>query len=375
MKRVFIAPLDWGLGHAARCVPVIGKFLAAGCEVVLGGSGDSLHLLRAEFPSLAFITLPAYRPQYPSSGSMVWKMASQLPKFIRAIFRENAMLKKLVKEQKIDVVISDNRYGLFNAKIPSVFITHQSNILMPQRFGWLQGVVRYFNYRLMKKFTVCWIPDFPDKKDSLAGALTSFESTGSLHVENIGILSRFSRLRVYTPIKYKILLILSGPEPQRTILENIVVPQLKASGLSYFVVRGKPDQIPQNDPCVANFLATDQMLEKISSSELVICRSGYSSVMDLAALGKKAVFIPTPGQTEQEYLARTLHEKGIALSIAQHNFNLHFAVEESQKYGGFPDGGPDDELLTRAIEKIQGLKTLRQEDSNQSTILSSEKAV
>jgi uncharacterized protein (TIGR00661 family) len=373
MKRVLVAPLDWGLGHAARCVPVVHKFLSAGCEVVLGGNGASLQLLRADFPTLAFITLPAYSPQYPRSGSMVWKMASQLPKFIRAIYFEHVMLRKFVDEQKIDMVISDNRYGLFNTKIPCVLITHQSNILMPQRFGWLQRVVRYFNHRLMRKFTVCWIPDLPDKKNCLAGELT-FASTESLHVEHIGILSRFTRQEISPSTKYQVLLILSGPEPQRTILENIVVPQLKASGFSYFVVRGKEDQISQNDPHVANFLATDQMLDKISSCELVICRSGYSSVMDLAALQKKAVFIPTPGQTEQEYLARTLHEKGIAFSMSQHGFDLKFAVEESRKYKGFPNLPQGDESLTRAIEKILAGKTSQHEDSNQSTILSSEKA-
>ena len=371
MKRVLIAPLDWGLGHATRCIPIIHKFLSAGCEVVLAGSGDSLRLLCLEFPDLTSITLPAYRPEYPRSGSMVWKMTFQLPKFVRVISRENSVLKKIVEEQKIDIVISDNRYGLFHSRIPSVLITHQSNILMPQRFGWLQGMVRYFNHRQMKKFSVCWIPDFPDS-NRLAGELTFFGATHELPVMHIGILSRFMRKRDSSTVKYQVLLILSGPEPQRTILENIVMPQLKASGLSYFVVLGKPRPGADPDPNVADFLTTDQLLDRLNASELVICRSGYSSVMDMAALGKKVVFIPTPGQTEQEYLARTLQEKGIAFSMAQDQFNLQYALEESRKYNGFPNGVQDDNLLSQAVGKILALRKGRSVQSNHSTILSPE---
>jgi uncharacterized protein (TIGR00661 family) len=350
MKRIFVAPLDWGLGHTTRCIPVIREFVSLGHKVIIGGSGESFALLKKEFPSLESIILPAYNPRYPATGSMAWKMARQLPKFIQAIRDEHALLEKLVVENKIDLVISDNRYGLWSSCVPSVLITHQSNILMPLRFGWLENVVRYFNHRQMKKFSVCWIPDSTGK-NSLAGDLTKFGATADIKFEFVGALSRFKRSKV--ELQNQILAILSGPEPQRTILEKLIVPQIRKSGLRYFIVLGQvTQQNSYNDPRIVDFMTTDLLQEKILSSELVICRSGYSSVMDLAALGKKAIFIPTPGQTEQEHLAATVKEKLIAFSMAQNIFELRTAMNESSNYTGFVDFPESQELLETAIKRI-----------------------
>jgi uncharacterized protein (TIGR00661 family) len=350
MKRVLIAPLDWGLGHATRCIPVIRKFRSLGHKVLIGGSGESFALLKTEFPNLQRIALPAYNPHYPGSGSMVWKMARQLPKFIKAIRDEHALIEKLIVENKIDLVISDNRYGLWSAHVPSVLITHQSNILMPSRFGWLQNLVRYLNHRQMKKFSVCWIPDSPGK-NSLAGELTEFGPTTDIKFQWIGALSRFKRSEVEP--QNQILAILSGPDPQRTILEKLIVPQIRKSGLRYFIVLGQvTQQNSYNDARIVDFMTTELLEEKILSSEVVICRSGYSSVMDLAALGKKAIFIPTPGQTEQEHLAGKLKAKRIAFSMHQDVFDLRTAMNESKNYSGFFDFVASKDLLEPAIMTI-----------------------
>jgi len=353
MIRVLVTPLDWGLGHATRCIPVIRSLIDHDCEVLIAGSGDSLRLLQAEFPDIDAMQINGYEPVYQSSGSMVLKMALQLPKFIRTISLEHKVIEKIIRDKKISLLISDNRYGAWSAQIPCVLITHQSNILMPRRFGWLQGIVRYFNHRQMKKFSVCWIPDFPGAQN-LADQLISFGDTKDLKVEFLGALSRFRKKeRAGDTFQYKILVVLSGPEPQRTILENLIIPQLQQSRLKYFVVRGK--LYPEKkvvDPNVVDFLSTSDLQEKIESSEIVICRSGYSSIMDLAALGKKAILIPTPGQTEQEYLAQTLMKKGIANAMSQRDFDLAKAVEQNDSFTGFTNFKMDDSLLNSAIKRI-----------------------
>ena len=351
MKKVLITPLDWGLGHATRCIPIVRELISRDCSVSIGGSGDSLTLLQKEFPSLNFFELPGYNPVYPSTGSMVWKMASQLSKFRRVIKEEHQCIERIIRENGIDLVISDNRYGCWSEKIPCVFISHQTNILMPKRFGWLAGIVRYFNTQMINRFTYCCIPDYPNDR-SLSGELTSFgKHSINTKVLHIGPLSRF---KPSTPRekKFDVLCIFSGPEPQRSIFEEIVMNQLPSSGLQYFVVRGVFSSSLIEDEHVVNFLTTEKLQEAIEQSEIIIARSGFSTVMDLAALGKKAIFIPTPGQTEQEYLAATLLKKTIAFSMSQYTFDISTAWKESQRYTGFTPSHNLDDLLKTALNEI-----------------------
>jgi hypothetical protein len=322
MKTILVAPLDWGLGHATRCIPIIRELLSIDCKVMIGGSGRSLHLLAAEFPFLKAVELPAYNPEYPKAGSMAWKMLSQLPKFFSAIRQEHHYVERLVRQEGINAIISDNRFGCWSTQVPTVFITHQSNIMMPRRFGWLGGFVRSINWRYIHRFSRCWIPDTPNL--SLAGELASFDKSARLPVEYIGPLSRFSPSKNVDRM-YDVVVIFSGPEPQRSIFERIVLPQLKTSSLNFFVVRGVIEDQGTSEPNVRNYLTS------------VIARSGYSTVMDLMTLRKKAIFVPTPGQTEQEYLATRLAEQKIAYAMNQNNFDLKLALREVQKYQGFND--------------------------------------
>src|SRR5690349_10668762 len=238
MKRVLVTPLDWGLGHATRCIPAIRELQAQGCDVVIAGSGDSLALLRREFPHLPYYSLPAYAPRYPLKGSMVLQMVRQLPRFVRVISAEHQAVEQILAKEKIDLLISDNRYGCWSKRIPSVFITHQSNILMPKRFGFLASTVRGLNENMMNRFSACWIPDEPSS-GSLAGDLISFGKTRvQVPVHFIGWLSRFENRGTTKQVKFDVIAVLSGPEPQRTALEETVVPQLKQSRLRFRVDRG-----------------------------------------------------------------------------------------------------------------------------------------
>lgn len=354
MTRVLVAPLDWGLGHATRCIPVIRELQSRGVDVLLAGNGDSLLLMTKEFPELNYFSLPGYQPEYPINGKfMAWKMAVQIPKFLNTISEEHRRIETLVIEQKIDFVISDNRYGCWSQQVPSAFITHQSNILMPKRFGWMGGMIRRMNERLMRRFTVCWIPDFPGE-NSLAGKLAEFGGgLASLKARHVGMLSRFENNGATTG-KYDVLAIFSGPEPQRSLLEDIVYLQLKNSNLNYFVVRGMlSDEDNIDDARVVNYMTSEQLEQTIRSAEVVIARSGYSTVMDLAALQKKKViFLPTPGQTEQEYLAFSLKEKNVAYSVAQGEFSLRKAMEKVKSTTGLTGYTHQQGLLKQAIDEF-----------------------
>lgn len=336
MTRVLIAPLDWGLGHATRCIPIIEGFLHRDADVILAGNGDSLQLLTKEFPSLKYYELPGYNPRYSNSGLMILKMIAQVPRFLSVIRREHIALEEIVLKEKIDLVVSDNRYGCWSDNAPSIFITHQVNILMPGHLGLKHWVNRY-NIKLIGKFKECWVPDFPGIH-SLAGKLIRNDKSGLRKVRFIGNLSRFKRNDTdKTERKFDVLAVLSGPEPQRTAFENILVRQLANSRLRYFIVRGvvgghRP--IAESVPA-ADYMQTAELQSMIDQSECVIARSGYTTIMDLARLGKKAIFVPTPGQTEQQYLGKRLMKMRIALCVSQSRFNLTRALKLSKRFIGF----------------------------------------
>jgi uncharacterized protein (TIGR00661 family) len=351
VKTILITPLDWGLGHATRCIPIIHELLKRGCRVLIAGSGDSLLLLKNEFPDLTFFTLSAYNPLYSRSHNMVWKIVSQIPKFIEVIRKEHQQIQALVEKHKIDFIISDNRYGCWSAKIPSVFMTHQLNILMPAGLTWIEPLVRQVNKRLIKKFSTCWIPDYAEEASSLSGKLSQHKGAPFHHFTHIGPLSRFRQAN-NAEDKYDLLCVFSGPEPQRNMFEGKVREQLRSSGLRYFVVRGL--YAPTNS-CEENgveFLDSEGLQTVISQSSMVIARSGYSTIMDLAVLGKKGILVPTPGQTEQEYLADRWKKKGVFYSVPQDSFNLRAVLEESKSYTGFSVGRSSSGKLSNALDEL-----------------------
>jgi uncharacterized protein (TIGR00661 family) len=349
MTRVLVIPLDWGFGHATRCIPIIQALLTRQCEVYIGGSGGSLALLKKEFPTLTTFEFPGYAPTYPARGSMVWKMLKQLPHFVTTIIKEHRFLHQIIQEHAIDLVISDNRYGCYSADIPSIFITHQSNIQMPKRFGFLAPVVRYVNGLFMKKFSECWFPDYPGI-DSLAGTLT--DTSPNIKARHIGALSRFH----YNPgvVKtYDLICVLSGPEPQRTILENLLIEQLSNYTGTFLFVRG----ITEPRPWKATFpyvslLTSAELQEAIQASHVVIARSGYSTIMDLARVGAKAVLIPTPGQTEQVYLAKRLSDTNTVVYVNQALLNLREALAKVSFTNGFKPKVEASTLLDNALEMV-----------------------
>jgi UDP-N-acetylglucosamine transferase subunit ALG13 len=322
-KTVLIAPLDWGLGHATRCIPIISFLLSQKITVIIAAEGATALILKEAFPNCLMLPLRGYRIRYSSSGK--WfslKLATQLPKIFFAARYEKKWLKQIVKQYQINGIISDNRLGLSHKHLPSVFITHQLQIQTGQR--WLDRFVQRINYSYINQFNSCWVPDL-ETQNNYAGLLSHPTKMPNIPVHYLGVLSRLEFKE--SDIKYRVCFLLSGPEPQRTILETALMAQLKNLDGPLLMVRGLPNEkeLPSSSHAqltIYNHQNSTMLNELISQSELVVCRSGYSSVMDLIACHKKAILIPTPGQTEQIYLAKHLEEKGLFVSALQSNVNL-----------------------------------------------------
>jgi len=333
-QRVLIAPLDWGLGHATRCIPIIRLLQDFGCEVIIASSGAQQKLLINEFRHLQFLCLKGYEVKYTKVKPLLpLKMVSQIPKIIAAIQYEHRWLDKVIDEQKIDVVISDNRYGLYTHKVPCIFITHQLTIKAP--FKWLKAVLQNINYKYINRFTACWVPDV-EEENNIAGELSHPLKKPTAPLHYIGLLSRFEKRDDIAEKQYDYCIMLSGPEPQRTILEEMILHDAHKTNKQLFLLRGKPGNTdiinaPEN-VTVANHLSGEELQQAILKSEYIICRSGYTSVMELLSLQKKAILIPTPGQTEQEYLASRLMYQGWCYSIRQNRFNLLQAIQSAGQF-------------------------------------------
>ena len=332
-----------------RCIPVIRLLLHKNAEVIIAGDGPSYELLKKEFPQLTFIVLKGYNITYPKQGSMVLKMMLAAPKIILGIYKEHQALKKIIALHKIDIVLSDNRYGLWNKGIKSVFITHQLMIKTPFAEQLLHQIVLFF----IKKYTECWIPDV-NGENNLSGDL-SHKYPLSSNTFFVGILSRFNKDENCIEHQYDVLAIVSGPEPQRSVFEKQLFEQLKQSKLKTVIVCGKPQLNKKietiDNVTVISHLDSDELQKIILQSNIIIARSGYSSIMDLATLGKKAIFIPTPGQTEQEYLADRLMKTNIVFSQTQTAFNLQQALENSNKYNGF-NNVQSNNLLEKRVDDL-----------------------
>lgn len=298
-KNILIAPLDWGLGHATRCIPIIQQ-LEKEYTIFIGSSGGAADLLKKEFPQHKHLSLPSYNISYPVRRKMTLHMALQLPSIISAIAQEKKACKEIIRKHKIDLIISDNRYGLYSKIIPTIFITHQVNIKSPS----FNKLINRLNHKYIQKFSACWIPDF-ENENNLGGELSHppLDNHRSVY---IGTQTRFHQQELEKTEDLTV--VLSGPEPQRTLFEDELFKQLLLlTELKINVVRGiyktNVNEVVNNIQ-VYDHLETEELENILHRSKHIICRSGYSSLMDLQMINAKILFVPTPQQTEQEYLAK-----------------------------------------------------------------------
>ena len=331
--RILLTPLDWGLGHATRCIPVIRTLQLHNFEVLVGASGSIVQLLKKEFPDLKIIALPGYGIRYSkNSRFFMFSIFLQLPKILFSAWKENRQMKKIVFDYQIDAIISDNRLGCFHKKLPSVYITHQLQILTGNQF--LDRIAVKANYFFINRFTECWVPDAAGEIN-MAGLLSHPKQFPKTPVKYIGKLSRFSFQD--SPLVYRLTILISGPEPQRTIFEQLIVKQSEDFDLPLFIIRGLPNnntnlKSTNKKLQYRNHLSAEELSSVLQQSEMIIARAGYSTIMDLIALHKKAILIPTPGQTEQEYLAKKLGHEQLFLTASQHEFNLKMNIEDAASF-------------------------------------------
>jgi uncharacterized protein (TIGR00661 family) len=318
-KRILVAPLNWGLGHATRCIPLIHALQNHNFEPVIASDGIALELLQKEFPEIETVELPSYRITYAKKGQFFkLKMLQNSPKLIQAIKAEKKATKTIVENYKIGGILSDNRLGVYSKGIPNVFVTHQLQVLSGNT-TWLSTKI---HQKIIKRFDECWIPDNIGE-NSLSGRLSHSDGIG-IPVKHIGPLSRFKKKDAKK--KYDLMVLLSGPEPQRTLLQNLLLKELSGFNGKLLFVKGIVDgesKASESGNMVSYNFMTSKALEKaLNESNIVLSRSGYTTLMDLAKLEKKAFFIPTPGQFEQEYLAERLTKLGYVPSCKQGEFKI-----------------------------------------------------
>ncbi len=329
-RNILVAPLNWGLGHATRCIPIIKLLLKYNFNPIIASDGEALQLLAHEFPELKIIELPSYNISYPKNKHLLkLKMLIDTPKLLRSIKAEKKITSEIVKANNITGIISDNRPGVYDKKILSVFITHQLKVLS----GNTTWLTTSWHQKMIKHFDQCWVPDYKGPL-SLSGELSSIEIP-NLKTKFIGTLSRFDR--VICEKTTDILILLSGPEPQKTMLEKKLTKIFKDTIKTVVMVRGVVDKEVSEEirgnMKVYNFMLSDNLEALINESKVIISRSGYTSVMDFARLRKKVFFIPTPGQFEQEYLAEHLEKLNMAPFCKQEDFSID-KLDWLSEYGG-----------------------------------------
>lgn len=313
--NILICPLEWGLGHAARSIPIAATLKKMNHNVMIAAGEEHLSLFQEELPGLTLIPFPGFKPGYSRYLPQYLILLLQIPILVYHILNEHSRLKGIIDRYSVDIVISDNRFGLWNNKVRTAYITHMPHIPFPAPFRFLEPIGVLFHRYIIRKYSVCFIPDLPGEVN-LTGRLTHNDTLPE-NVRFIGILSRFTGNRKASSNDHEKLnhftVILSGPEPQKTLFKEKVLCILENVGRPVYFLEGKPGMgnrtVRSGNFTFISHLPAQEMGSLIEASEKIITRAGYSTIMELVSLNKSALLVPTPGQTEQEYLASSLSSK------------------------------------------------------------------
>jgi uncharacterized protein (TIGR00661 family) len=334
-QKILVCPLEWGLGHVTRCVPVIKELQKNNFHVLVGISARHRDFFSSFISDVEYVIIPSFTIKYYCRNAFI-SILLQLPKFFLQMIKDHFILSQMIKKKNISLVISDNRYGLYNYKIKSVLITHQVFMCLPKNLGFLRSSLYKVTAKMINRFDECWIPDINSAPQSYSGKLSHDRLLPS-NYKYIGILSRFKDLKLNKmyAVMHQALVILSGPEPQRTQFEESIYSQAESLPLKIIMIRGTPGAITGksvSNIAFHNHINDNDFLELIATSEFIICRAGYSTIMDLLVSGKTALLVPTPGQTEQEYLAEYLSSVQRFISVSQKEFNFAKAIENLKSF-------------------------------------------
>jgi UDP-N-acetylglucosamine transferase subunit ALG13 len=351
MKRILVSPLSVGLGHATRVLPIVRHLLGRGHEVTVAGTGRALALLRREAPACEFLQRKDYPNPFSRGRYFVPKFVAMMPALQGAVNAEGRRLRRLLGRRRFDLLLSDSRYGIRSPDVPSLILTHGLRFVEPQGLrrahdaghAWLarlEFLTEIHTARVLPRFDRILVPDFADPERCLSGrcchGLTRLPMN---RVYYAGPITSVRRLDV--PLDVDVFLSLSGPEPQRTELERIILAQVeRLPGSRVVVALGKPEvkevRRLNSRITVYGYLDRGEQQAMLNRAHLVVCRSGYTTIMELAELGKKALFIPQPGQMEQEYLAEYHRRRGYFHAASQYGLDLAREVEAARATPGFP---------------------------------------
>lgn len=333
-QKILASPLDWGLGHASRFLPVL-QDLSKENELVIGVNTKTKDFIKQHLPDARLVEVPSYRIKYSNWGSF-WSFLKLVPQLIRAKEEEEKWVHDFLKDHKIDLIISDSRFGFRHSNVKSVIISHQLNLQFPILWSLAGKIAQRVNNKWLSAFDEVWIPD--EENHEISGNLSE---KSFLKTKFIGVQSRFAR-KEYIRVEKEsyVLCIVSGPEPQRSQLEHMILHQAPHIKQKVIIVGGKPEKKAKMFDCANaswySHLETEELASYIMYADLVISRSGYSSLMDYHRLGCKNLFlIPTPGQTEQIYLAKRMKQKGISDFSYQNGFNLPDSIIANDAFKGF----------------------------------------
>ncbi|MGB7787334.1 glycosyltransferase [Methanoregula sp.] len=357
MGHILVSPLNWGLGHATRDIPVIQSLLAHGHDVTIAACGSALAALEQEFPACTCRPFPDYSVPFSANRFFLAQFVASFPYLLKGIADEHRNLAGLLAEDEFDLIISDNRFGIYSDRTPSIFITHQLRYHLPAMARPFELAGVYLNSFLHANYDRIIVPDNPPGPCSLAGKLSRAETGASRsHAYYAGIMTSTRRRDVAADLDY--LILISGPEPQRTRLEKILLPAAGELPGSIAVLLGSPersgdDTVISGRCTVIPYASTEEKELLMNRAKCVICRSGYTTMMELAELGKqRALLIPTPGQTEQEYLAGHYERRGWFHAQAQHRIDLDADLRLTDQFHGFPDMPGTEENVERLYEEV-----------------------
>jgi UDP:flavonoid glycosyltransferase YjiC (YdhE family) len=358
MGHVFVSPLNWGLGHSTRDIPIIEELLRRGHEVTIGSSGNALVLLKRECNECNFIHFKDYPAPYSDSRFFLANFAAGIPAMLQAIAQENKRFEQILAKNRFDLIISDNRMSVYSPRIPSYFISHQLRYSMPGYLYPFEMLTMPFNSFFHRKFTGVIVPDIDPNKNrqNLSGKLCRSKlDITNRRVYYAGILAGTKKMAV--PQDLDFLAIVSGPEPQRTKLEEIIMKQVQALPGEKVVLLGSPQKESHKKldehTTVHSYVSTKDKAELMNRARFIITRSGYTTMMEMAELDKKqGLFTPTPGQTEQEYLSRYYAQQGWFLSRSQYKLNLVEDVQEAMNSQGFLEMDKTQENVKRLYQDV-----------------------
>jgi UDP-N-acetylglucosamine:LPS N-acetylglucosamine transferase len=325
--RIFVAALDWGLGHTTRIMPLIHQLNMQNHKLVIGCSLVQGKIFQEQFPEAIYVPMVSYSPVFSRKSSQIISIFRFIPSFLYSIYKEKRQLQKLNKQYQFDIILSDNRYGLHLSKCRNIIITHQLRLKLPLKIYAFNKLINRIIYHWINKFEQCLVPDY-DNDIRLSGELSAKYSGSLTNLKYIGVLSRFQFISERKSHVPDLLILISGPEKQRTLFEQIAEKQLAeiSKKYSYILIRGKPESDIVEKKGFMNHINSNELKYMIKRTKYIICRSGYSTIMDLVCMGKSAMLVPTPGQSEQEYLAKHLSEQQFFIMEKQNKLNLQNAI-------------------------------------------------